>query len=88
MTYQDVDGASVLPKLIDQITTDGPIDTISDDGAYDWKLLSRDHRMSGIAIDPPTRRSYTLTEETPGADRRNRAINVIARIGLLSVHIA
>jgi hypothetical protein len=37
MTHQDVDDASVLPDLLEQIPADLPVEIVGGDGAYDTK---------------------------------------------------
>jgi hypothetical protein len=73
MTHQDVDDASVLPGLLDQIPADEPIETIGGDGAYDTK---RCH--AAIAAREGAK---PWPECTPGASWRNEAIGDIVRDG-------
>jgi len=82
MTHQDVADADVLPKLLDQIPADEPIDTIGGDGAYDTKqchaaIAARDAQPS----IPPREGAMPWSENTPGASWRNEAIDAIARSG-------
>jgi hypothetical protein len=82
MTHQDVADADVLPKLLDQIPADEPIDTIGGDGAYDTKqchaaIAARDAQPS----IPPREAAMPWPANTPGASWRNEAIDAIARSG-------
>lgn len=82
MTHQDVADADVLPKLLDQIPSDEPIDTIGGDGAYDTKqchaaIAARDAQPS----IPPREGAMPWPANTPGANWRNKAIEAIGRSG-------
>jgi Transposase DDE domain len=82
MTHQDVDDASVLPDLLDQIPADVPIDTIGGDGAYDTKgchavIATRSAEPS----IPPREGAAPWSASTSGASWRNDAIAAIAQSG-------
>jgi len=82
MTHQDVDDASVLPGLLDQIPADEPIETIGGDGAYDTKRCHAAIAARGAAPSiPPREGAKPWPECTPGASWRNEAIGDIVRDG-------
>jgi hypothetical protein len=82
MTHQDVGDGEVLPDLLDQIPPDTPIDTIGGDGAYDtqacYAAITARGAMPSI---PPREGAVPWPSTTPGADRRNEALDTIARDG-------
>src|SRR5471030_1705232 len=82
MTHQDVDDASVLPGLLDQIPTDEPIETIGVDGAYDTKRCHAAIAARGATPSiPPREGAKPWPECTAGASWRNEAIGDIVRDG-------
>ena len=82
MTHQDVDDASVLPGLLDQIPADEPIETIGGDGAYDTKRCHAAIAARGARPSiPPREGAKPWPECTPGASWRNEAIGDIVRDG-------
>jgi hypothetical protein len=82
MTHQDVDDASVLPDLLDQIPADVPVEIVCGDGAYDTK-----HAHAVIAARgahpsiPPRQGAMPWPEDMAGPDWRNAAIAAIAKGG-------
>jgi Transposase DDE domain len=82
MTHQDIDDASVLPDLLDQIPADMPIEIVGGDGAYDTK---RCHAMiterGAWPSIPPREGAMPWPENTAGAGWRNAAIDTIAQSG-------
>jgi len=79
MTHRDVDDASVLPDLLDQIPADEPIDVLGGDGAYDTKTCHKAIAMRGARPSIPPRDGAThWPASTPGAEWRNGVIDVIA----------
>src|SRR5471030_1876003 len=82
MTHQDVDDASVLPDLLDQIPSDMPIEIIGGDGAYDTKRCHATIAARGaLPSIPPREGAMPWPESTSGADWRNEAIDAIAQSG-------
>jgi hypothetical protein len=82
MTHQDVDDASALPDLLDQIPADVPIDIVGGDGAYDSRqshavIAARDAQ----AAIPPREGAVPWPQNIPGAGWRNEAIKAIATWG-------
>lgn len=65
MTHQDVDDASVLPALLDQIPADEPIETIGGDGAYDTKRCHAAIAARRRALD-----STSAKGQSPGLSAR------------------
>lgn len=80
MTHQDVADGEVLPELLDQIPADEPIDTIGGDGAYDtqacYAAITARGAMPSI---PPRDGAVHWPPTTPGAFRRNEAVDAIAQ---------
>ena len=82
MTHQDLDDASALPDLRDQIPADVPIDIVGGDGAYDSRqshavIAARD---APVAI-PPREGAVPWPQNIPGAGWRNEAIKAIVILG-------
>jgi Transposase DDE domain len=82
MTHQDVDDASALPDLLDQIPSDTPIEIIGGDGAYDTKRSHATIAARGaLPSIPPREGAMPWPESTSGAGWRNQAIDAIAQSG-------
>lgn len=82
MTHQDVDDASVLPDLLDQIPADVPVEIVGGDGAYDTKQGHAVIATRGAQpLIPPREGAMPWPENTPGAGWRNEAITAIAKGG-------
>jgi Transposase DDE domain len=82
MTHQDVDDASALRDLLDQIPYDMPIEIIGGDGAYDTKRCHATIAAHGaLPSIPPREGAMPWPESTPGAGWRNEAIDAIAQSG-------
>jgi hypothetical protein len=82
MTHQDIDDASVLPDLLDQIPVDVPVEIVGGDGAYDTKqghaMIAERGAQPSI---PPREGAMPWPENTPGTGWRNEAITAIAKGG-------
>ncbi len=82
MTHQDVDDASVLPELLDQIPADVPLEIVGGDGAYDTKQAHAVIAARGAQPSiPPREGAMPWLENTPGAGWRNEAIDAISESG-------
>jgi Transposase DDE domain len=82
MTHQDVDGASVLPDLLDQIAADVPIVTTGGDGAYDTKdCRAAIATRSAEPSIPPREGAAPWPASTSSASWRKDAIAAIAQRG-------
>ncbi|KDP87468.1 transposase [Cupriavidus sp. SK-3] len=80
MTHRDVDDASVLPDLLDQIPADEDIEVLGGDGAYDTKAGHAAIAARGAEPSIPPREGAThWPAGTPGAGWRNGVIDAIAR---------
>ena len=80
MTHQDVADGEVLPELLDQIPVDEPIDTIGGDGAYDTQACyAAITARSATPSIPPRDGAVYWPPTTPGALRRNAALDAIAQ---------
>lgn len=79
MTHRDVDDASVLPDLLDQIPADEDIEVLGGDGAYDTKAGHASIAARGAEPSIPPREGAThWPAGTPGAGWRNGVIDAIA----------
>jgi Transposase DDE domain len=82
MTHQDVDDASVLPDLLDQIPADVPVEIVGGDGAYDTKQAHAVIAARGAQPSiPPREGAMRWPQNTAGAGWRNQAIAAIAKGG-------
>ncbi|WP_454727782.1 MULTISPECIES: IS5 family transposase [Cupriavidus] len=80
MTHRDVDDASVLPNLLDQIPADEDIEVLGGDGAYDTKAGHAAIAARGAEPSIPPREGAThWPAGTPGAGWRNGVIDAIAQ---------
>ncbi|MFL9998173.1 IS5 family transposase [Paraburkholderia sediminicola] len=82
MTHQDVEDASALPDLLDQIPSDMQIQIIGGDGAYRTKRCHATIAARGaLPLIPPREGARPWPERTSGAGSRNAAIDAIAQSG-------
>jgi hypothetical protein len=82
MTHQDVDDASVLPDLLDQIPADVPVQIVGGDGAYDTTQAHAVIAARGAQPSiPPREGAMPWPENTAGAGWRNEAIAKGGRAG-------
>ncbi|ABC35760.1 transposase DDE domain protein [Burkholderia thailandensis USAMRU Malaysia  len=80
MTHQDVADGEVLPELLEQISADESIDTIGGDGAYDTQACYASITARGaLPSIPPREGAVHWPTTTPGASRRNAALDAIAQ---------
>ncbi|KGW18152.1 IS5 family transposase [Burkholderia pseudomallei] len=80
MTHQDVADGEVLPELLEQVSADESIDTIGGDGAYDTQACYASITARGaIPSIPPREGAVHWPTTTPGASRRNAALDAIAQ---------
>ncbi|CRY28709.1 IS5 family transposase [Burkholderia pseudomallei] len=80
MTHQDVADGEVLPELLEQVSADESIDTIGGDGAYDTPACYASITARGaIPSIPPREGAVHWPTTTPGASRRNAALDAIAQ---------
>lgn len=81
-TGSGVGDAPVLPDLLNQISDDEPIASVTADGAYDTRGC-RDAiaNRSAEAIIPPRRNAQPWKRDSPGAAGRNDALRTIKRLG-------
>ena len=82
ITDSTVGVAPMLPGLLSQIPGDGPIGSVTADGAYDGRACRDAIALRGAeAIIPPRRNAEPWKKGSPGAAARNEALRAIKRLG-------
>lgn len=82
VTGSRVGDGSMLPRLLEQIPAEEPIDTVTADGAYDTRTCHAAIAAREARAVIPTRRNGRLWRETtPGAQARNDILRANRRFG-------
>jgi hypothetical protein len=82
VTGSRVGGGPMLPRLLEQIPPEEPIDTVTADGAYDTRAChAAIAARQAQAIIPTRRNGRPWTETTPGAHARNDILRASRRFG-------
>jgi len=72
----------MLPCLLDQITDDETITSVSGDGAYDTKACHEASAQRGAqAIIPTRKNARPWKDRRPGAEARNALLSATRRLG-------
>ena len=82
VTSSSIGDASMLPDLLNQITADQELGSITADGAYDthkchYAIAARNAR----AVIPPRKNAKLGKPDTPGARARNEAVRASKYLG-------
>ena len=72
----------MLPRLLEQIPPDEPIETVTADGAYDTRVChAAIAARQATAVIPTRRNGRPWKETTPGATARNDILRTSRRFG-------
>lgn len=82
VTGSRVGDGPMLPKLLEQIPPDDPIETVTADGAYDTRAChAAIAARQATAVIPTRRNGRPWKETTPGAHARNAILRASHRFG-------
>jgi len=82
ITDSNVDDASVVPDLVDQISGDKKITRFTADGAYDQGSVYETFvELEATVVVPPFRTAAPSRRRTRAARARNRTVNRVRKIG-------
>jgi IS5 family transposase len=80
LTESGVDDASVVPELLNQVSSE--IDRFTADGAYDTVAVYQALTARGAsAVLPPNRNARTSPKDTAGTRARNATVNAVRELG-------